>query len=79
MRIKVISKEDKVKINLVLPNSLIKSKMVINSIEKYGNVNLDKDIGEKMYLIIKEYIKENGHFNLVEVESKDGTYVKIRL
>ena len=79
MRIKVISKEDKVKINLVLPNSLIKSKMIINSIEKYGNVNLDKDIGKKMYLIIKEYIKENGHFNLVEVESKDGTYVKIRL
>ena len=79
MRIKVISKEDKVKINLVLPNSVIKSKIIGSSIQKYIGDNITKDIMKKIYQVIKEYIKENGHFNLVEVDSKDGTYVKIRL
>lgn len=77
MRIKVINKEEKVKINLVLPNSVIKSKIIGSSIQKYVGDNIPKDIMKKIYQVIKEYIKENGHFNLVEVDSKDGTYVKI--
>ena len=79
MRIKVINKEDKVKINLVLPNSVIKSKIISSSIQKYVGDNIPKDVMKKIYQVIKEYIKENGHFNLVEVDSKDGTYVKIRV
>ena len=79
MRIKVISKEEKVKINLVLPNSVIKSKIIGSSIQKYVGDNITKDIMKKIYQVIKEYIKENGHFNLVEVDSKDGTFVKIVL
>ena len=79
MKIKVINKEEKVKINLVLPNSVIKSKIIGSSIQKYVGDNLTKDIMKKIYPVIKEYIKYNGHFNLVEVDSKDGTYVKIIL
>lgn len=79
MRIKVINKEEKVKINLVLPNSLIKSKIIGSSMQKYVGDNISKNIMKKIYQIIKEYIKENGHFNLVEVDSKDGTFVKIVL
>lgn len=79
MRIKVINKEEKVKINLVLPNSVIKSKIIGSSIQKYVGDNITKDIMKKIYQVIKEYIKENGHFNLVEVDSKDGTFVKIVL
>ena len=79
MRIKVINKEEKVKINLVLPNSVIKSKIISSSIQKYVGDNIPKDVMKKIYQVIKEYIKENGHFNLVEVDSKDGTYVKIRV
>ena len=79
MRIKVINKEDKVKINLVLPNSVIKSKIISSSIQKYVGDNIPKDVMKKIYQVIKEYIKENGHFNLVEVDSKDGTFVKIVL
>ena len=79
MRIKVINKEHKVKINLVLPNSVIKSKIIGSSIQKYVGDNVPKDIMKKIYHVVKEYVKENGHFNLVEVDSKDGTYVKIIL
>ena len=79
MRIKVINKEEKIKINLVLPNSVIKSKIISSSIQKYVGDNISKDVMKKIYQVIKEYIKENGHFNLVEVDSKDGTFVKIVL
>ena len=79
MKIKVINKEEKVKINLVLPNSVIKSKIISSSIQKYVGDNIPKDVMKKIYQVIKEYIKENGHFNLVEVDSKDGTFVKIVL
>ena len=78
MRIKVISPEEKVKINISIPNILIKSKLVLNSINKYAGVNIDSDIFRKMYKSLRSYIKENGHFNLVEVNSKDGNYIKIR-
>ena len=79
MKIKVINKGEKVKINLVLPNSVIKSKIISSSIQKYVGDNIPKDVMKKIYQVIKEYIKENGHFNLVEVDSKDGTFVKIVL
>lgn len=78
MRIKVISPEEKVKINISIPNILIKSKLVLNSINKYAGVDIDCDIFRKMYKSLRSYIKENGHFNLVEVNSKDGNYIKIR-
>ena len=79
MRIKVISKEEKVKINLVLPTSLIKSKIILNKIKNYSKVDLDLNIFKNMYKVLKDYIKENGHFNLVEVITNDGEYIKIRV
>lgn len=79
MRIKVISSEDKVRVNLLVPTSLIKSPIVINSIKKYSGIEIDPKIFKNMYRVLKEYIKENGHFNLVEVNSKEGDYIKIRV
>ena len=79
MRIKVISKEEKVKINLVLPTSLIKSKIILNKIKEYSGVDLDINTFKNMYKVLKDYIKENGHFNLVEVITNDGEYIKIRV
>lgn len=79
MKIKVISPEEKVKINISIPTILIKSKLVLNNINKYAGVDIDVDIFRKMYKSLRTYIKENGHFNLVEVNSKDGNYIKIRV
>ena len=29
--------------------------------------------------VLEKYVRNNGHFNLVEVEAKDGTRVVIRI
>lgn len=79
MKIRVINKKDKINIRLILPNSMLKTKFITNTITKHSNHNIHKKTISKMYKILKDYIKENGHFTLVEVESKDGTYVKIRV
>ena len=44
MRIKVINKEEKVKINLVLPNSVIKSKIIGSSVQKYVGDNIPRSV-----------------------------------
>lgn len=36
-----------------------------------------KDNSKRFYKAIKTYIKENGHFTLVDVKSNDGSIVKI--
>ena len=77
MKIRVINKKDKVNINLSLPSSMLKTKFITNAITKNSSDDIDKKTISKLYKILREFIKENGHFTLVEVESKDGTYVKI--
>ena len=77
MKIRVVNKKDKVNIRLSFPSSILKTKLVTKNIFKNSKENIDKETISKMYKILKEYIKENGHFTLVEVVSKDGTYIKI--
>ena len=77
MKIRIINKKDKINIKLTLPNSMLKTKLVTNAITKNSSDDIDKKTISKLYKILREFIKENGHFTLVEVESKDGTYVKI--
>jgi hypothetical protein len=79
MKIRVLNKEEKINIRLALPLCLIKSKLVISSIIKNSKMDIKKEVFTDVYQILKEYIKENGHFTIVEVEAKDGTYVKIRV
>lgn len=86
MRIKVryhITKKQKYnKINISLPNFLIKSKLLWKQIIKHVDDESLKDIahsieiGKKLYKAIKNYIKLNGHFVFLEVQTKD-TFVKI--
>ena len=71
------SPEERFKINLFLPTSLIKSKFIWNQVLKYGGINIDKEVMKKAYKVLKDYIKENGHFVLVHVVSSDGDIVKI--
>ena len=79
MKIRVLNKEEKINIRLALPLCLIKSNLVISSIIKSRKLDIKKEVFTDGYQILKEYIKENGHFTMVEVEAKDGTYVKIRV
>ena len=72
---------------LHLPLSFIKTKAAARAFLKKDNneevdekevLKLQKQIKE-IYKTLKNIIKENGHFNLVETISKDGDNVLIRL
>ena len=62
-----------------LPTKLICSKLVLKHL-KIDSKAKDKllKIRKKTYKTFKKYIKENGHFYLVEMES-NGSYLRIRL
>ena len=80
MKIQVIS-SDGHKINLWLPTSLLKSKLILNTIKK----NCGTDIESLMeslpiiYKTLKTYIKKHGHFTLVDIRSSDGENVIIKV
>lgn len=65
-------------INLYLPNGFINTKIFWQMILKYvDKENKDKVITtrktvSKFYKVIRKYIKENGHFTLIEVVSEDA-------
>ena len=57
-----------------LPLDLIKSNFVWNQIaSKTQDSNLPAAIpGKEIYRFLKSYIKENGHFTVVDVDTKDA-------
>lgn len=80
------------RINLVFPNALLKSRLAVKIIRsgiesenaKGKSVAIDpdsitRDLLKTCYKCLKQVIKEQGHFNLVEVSSCDGTEVIIRI
>ena len=64
--------------NMDAQQNLITQLLETVRLKGYAGVDIDADIFRKMYKSLRSYIKENGHFNLVEVNSKDGNYIKIR-
>ena len=69
MKIKIQSK--KLKITLVLPNIILKWKFVIKRLTNNYTENLWI---KNLYKILKKYIKEYGHFTLLEVENVIDSY-----
>lgn len=80
------------RIYLVLPNSMLKSRLAAKIIRegakrreedgKPAVVSFDcvtRELLKTLYKSLKTVIKQNGHFNLVEVEAADGTKVLIRI
>lgn len=70
----IINSEDK-KIKLIIPLSVMKWKVVYKNMLKNSEMTKkDKEILEKkiplLIKTVKKYIKENGHFTFVEVESE---------
>ncbi len=66
---------------LWLPTSLLKSWFIINKLKKYGGIDIEPLINSLpiIYTALKEYIKKNGHFILVDIESSDGDKVFIKV
>lgn len=80
------------RINLAFPNALIKSRLAVKIIRNGMESNktedkppvispdyITRDLLKKLYVCLKQVVKKLGHFNLVEVESSDGTKVVIRI
>ena len=80
------------RINLVVPNSLVKSRLAVKIIRKGLECNqeedktpiispdyITRDLMKTFYKCLKDVIKLHGHFNLVEVSASDGTKVIIRI
>ena len=69
----------KIRLTLFLPTFLIKSNIIWKNIK---TINDDYQVLQssvrKGYQALKEYIKKEGHFNLIEVNSKDA-YIIIRV
>ncbi len=84
MKIIIKDSEDKRRFFLLIPTRLIKWKWIYNIGAKHTNDEKSKqeiitfrDNSKRFYKAIKGYIKENGHFTLVDVKSNDGSIVKI--
>lgn len=57
--------------SLRLPTIFLINSFVLNKINKYTNANLDKKTVKEVYINLKKYIKHNGHFVLVDINSKE--------
>lgn len=68
---------EKLKFKLFLPTSLLKSRFIVKKITCNGTENL---WAKDLYKTVKKYVKENGHFTLLELcDSQENTYITIRV
>ena len=81
MKIKVKPNEGKITFRFWLPTSALKSKLISKQLSKYcKGTNIDfSNIMPVLYKSLKKYIKENGHFTLIDIVSSDGDKVIIKV
>lgn len=76
----LIKNSDSKSIRLFLPLFFLKSKFFWGIIIKLSkNDKFDYRNIIQIYDALKKYVKENGHFNLIYIESSDGGIIKIRV
>ena len=68
-------------LKLWAPTTLLKSKFLIRNIKKHGATDIEPlmDLLPIIYKELKEYIKQNGHFVLLDTKSSDGDEVVIKV
>lgn len=66
--------EKEIAFKIHLPLALIKSNLIWNQIaDKTMNANLPLKItGKEIYKVLKNWVKENGHLTIVDVDTKDA-------
>ena len=66
---------------LWLPTSLLKCKFILKKINKHSDTDIDQFIAllPTINKSLKEYIKKNGHFVLVDVKNAEGETVVIKV
>ncbi len=85
MRIIIKDSDSKHSIHLMFPNSMMKWKWIYSLIIKNADpkeqdkiINI-RNHSHQIYKVIKRYIKDNGHFVLVDIKDSDGSRVKIKV
>ena len=75
----IIERNSKKKLSFHVPLILMKSKSFLLMISKNINEDDKKNIKliPTLYKDVKKYIKSNGHFTLLEVDSNQGDKVQI--
>jgi hypothetical protein len=85
MRIEVSTPELPIPVKLIFPTSVLRSRWIWRLALKYTDnqqketVMNYRNIISESASVLEEYVRKFGHFNLVEVEEKDGTKVLIRI
>lgn len=64
-----------------LPTSLLKSKFILKNIKNHCDTDIEPfiDLLPTINKSLKDYIKKNGHFVLVDIKSSDGDTVIIKV
>ena len=78
---KLYIKSDKFRLIMWLPTSVIKSKLLLKQIKKHAGKDNEELIDSipLIYSALRTYVKEHGHFTLVDVKSSDGDKVVIKV
>ena len=84
MKIVIKQKEERPhRLILFAPLRVIKWKIVSRSLAKNKNIAMPEDeLHETLksaYKTIKDYVKKNGHFYLVKVDTHDGVHIRIKV
>ena len=85
MKIEVSTPELPIPIKLIFPTAALRSRWLWQIAFKYTESRQKQTVMNYQNLItdsidsLEEYVRNYGHFNLVEVEEKDGTKVIIRI
>lgn len=84
MRIVVRNKNERPRfLALFFPLWAIKLKVVAKGLANNKDIAMEADelhqTLKNAYKQIKQYVRKNGHFDLVKVDTHDGTHVRIRV
>ena len=76
-----VKTDDGPNFSIPIPLSLAGSRMILKLASKYGGSEVNKyaPMAHGMVRELRRYVRENGHFTMVDVESADGTVVKITI
>lgn len=72
MKITIIEKNKKI-LNLKLPNTLFLNKIIFKYIIK--KVKIEPKFLKENLKYLKNYIKKNGHFTLIEIDSDEDKII----
>ena len=85
MIVRVETPELRIPIVLSVPLTFLKSRWIWRMVTRYAEEDTKQKLlplrnpAEELINALQDYQKKYGHFNLVEVEEKDGTRVLIRI